>query len=124
MGGVPDAGATGVPHGGAGGQHDSRDRDPQWHVHQAILNRVLCADGEWRALDGKALRAAKVAAGAIAERVMEAHLARSVGARVELRADGKAREVVGIDVLNSDTTRRTSFRRSHVSLSSGVISQS
>ncbi len=33
-------------------QHDSRDRDPQLHVHQAILNRILCADGEWRALDG------------------------------------------------------------------------
>jgi conjugative relaxase-like TrwC/TraI family protein len=98
-------------HGGGGGrwidahefvvaqflQHDSRDRDPQWHVHQAILNRILCSDGVWRALDGKALRAAKVAAGAIAERVMEAHLARTVGARVELRADGKAREVVGVD---------------------------
>ena len=98
-------------HGGGGGrwidahefvvaqflQHDSRDRDPQWHVHQAILNRVLCSDGQWRALDGKAIRAAKVAAGAIAERVMEAHLARTVGARVELRADGKAREVVGVD---------------------------
>lgn len=26
-------------------QHDSRERDPQWHVHNAILNRVLCADG-------------------------------------------------------------------------------
>ena len=26
-------------------QHDSRDRDPQLHVHQAILNRVLCSDG-------------------------------------------------------------------------------
>ena len=78
-------------------QHDSRDRDPQWHVHQAILNRVLCSDGVWRALDGKAIRAARAAAGAIAERVMEAHLARTVGARVETRADGKAREVVGVD---------------------------
>ena len=39
-------------------QHDSRERDPQWHVHQAILNRVLCSDGQWRALDGKAIRAA------------------------------------------------------------------
>src|SRR5689334_20961166 len=28
---------------------------------------------------------------------MEAHVAASVGARVELRADGKAREVVGVD---------------------------
>ena len=40
---------------------------------------------------------ARAAAGAIAERVMEAHLARSVGARVETRPDGRAREVVGVD---------------------------
>lgn len=98
-------------HGGGGGrwidahpfvvaqflQHDSRDRDPQWHVHQAILNRVLCADGVWRALDSKAINAARAAAGAVAERVMEAHLNQSVGARLDWRADGKAREVVGVD---------------------------
>ena len=24
-------------------------------LHQAILNRVLCSDGVWRALDGKAI---------------------------------------------------------------------
>ena len=76
---------------------DSRDRDPQWHVHQAILNRVLCADGVWRALDSRAINAARAAAGAIAERVMEAHLNQSVGARLDWRADGKAREVVGVD---------------------------
>ncbi|MGD9525202.1 MobF family relaxase [Pseudonocardia sp.] len=106
------AGVTRVGHhGGKGGrwidapsfvvaqflQHDSRDRDPQLHVHQAILNRILCADGVWRALDGRAIHAARGAAGAIAERVMEAHVARSVGARVDMRPDGKAREVVGID---------------------------
>jgi len=77
-------------------QHDSRDGDPQLHVHQAILNRVLCADGQWRALDGQALYQWKAAAGAIAERVTEAMLAASLGVRVETRPDGKAREVVGV----------------------------
>ena len=77
-------------------QHDSRDRDPQLHVHQAILNRVLCADGLWRALDGQALFLHKAAAGAVAERVMEAFLTRALGVRFETRPDGKAREVVGI----------------------------
>jgi len=77
-------------------QHDSRDRDPQLHVHQAILNRVLCADGAWRALDSRALHALRGAAAAIGERVMEAHLARSLGVRFETRPDGKAREVVGV----------------------------
>ncbi|MGI9000838.1 MAG: MobF family relaxase [Pseudonocardia sp.] len=77
-------------------QHDSRDRDPQLHVHQAILNRVLCADGVWRALDSRAIHNLRAAAAAIGERVMEAHLARSVGARVETRPDGRSREVIGV----------------------------
>src|SRR5690606_23615339 len=33
-------------------QSDNRDHDPQQHIHNAILNRVVCADGEVRALDG------------------------------------------------------------------------
>ena len=53
-------------------QHTSRDNDPQLHVHNAILNRVLREDplasrpGDrraWRTLDGAALYAAKPAAG-------------------------------------------------------------
>ncbi|GAA3224617.1 hypothetical protein GCM10017691_12760 [Pseudonocardia petroleophila] len=78
-------------------QHDSRERDPQWHIHNAILNRVLCSDGNWRTVDGRAIDEHKAAAAAIAERVMEAHLAQSLGVRVETRPDGKAREVVGVD---------------------------
>ena len=78
-------------------QHDSRERDPQWHIHNAILNRVLCSDGVWRGIDGRAIDEHKAAAGAVAERVMEAHLARALGVRVETRPDGKAREVVGVD---------------------------
>ena len=35
-------------------QHDNRNHDPQLHIHNAILNRVQCADGVWRTLDGNA----------------------------------------------------------------------
>ncbi|WP_433503215.1 MobF family relaxase [Pseudonocardia halophobica] len=98
-------------HGGGGGrwidahefvvaqflQHDSRDRDPQLHVHNAILNRVQAADGKWRALDSRTIHTHRGAAGAIAERVMEAHLARTLGVELATRPDGRAREVVGID---------------------------
>ena len=89
-------------------QHDSRDRDPQLHVHQAILNRVLCSDGEWRTLDSRAIHAMRGAAAAIAERVMEAHLTRSLGVRFETRPDGRAREVIGVrqDVLDLFSSRR------------------
>ncbi len=77
-------------------QHDSRDRDPQLHVHNGILARVLCADGVWRKVDSDVTYAQKAAAGAVGERVMEAHLARALGMRFELRPDGVAREVVGV----------------------------
>ncbi|MGH3827633.1 MAG: MobF family relaxase, partial [Pseudonocardiaceae bacterium] len=112
-------------HGGSGGrwadahtfvvaqflQHDSRDRDPQLHVHQAILNRVLCADGKWRAIDGAGIFAHKPAASAIGDRVMEAHLVWSLGVRFATREDGKAREVVGV---SEDIRELFSSRRHHI----------
>jgi conjugative relaxase-like TrwC/TraI family protein len=89
-------------------QHDSRDRDPQLHVHQAILNRVQGADGEWTGLHGRTLRNYRWSAAAVGERVMEAHLSRSLGVRFETRPDGKAREVVGVsqDVMDLFSQRR------------------
>jgi conjugative relaxase-like TrwC/TraI family protein len=83
-------------------QHDSRDHDPQLHVHNAILNRVLCADGMWRSLDSRAIHTLRAAAGAIAERVMEAHLARTMGVRFETRPDGRAREIIGVPRASMD----------------------
>jgi AAA domain-containing protein/TrwC relaxase len=77
-------------------QHDSRDHDPQLHIHNAILNRVQGADGVWRTLDGRALYAYRGAAGAVGERTMEEHLTRSLGIRFATRPDGKAREILGV----------------------------
>jgi conjugative relaxase-like TrwC/TraI family protein len=77
-------------------QHDSRDKDPQLHVHQAVLNRVRCDDGKWRTLDSRAITLHRMSAGAIGERVMEAELRRTLGLRLETRADGVARGVVGV----------------------------
>jgi hypothetical protein len=89
-------------------QHDSRNRDPQLHVHNAILNRVHCGDGTWRTLDSRAIHAHRGAAGAIGERVMEAHLAAELGIRFAARPDGHGREVVGIPqhVLDLFSSRR------------------
>lgn len=89
-------------------QHDSRDGDPQLHVHQAILNRVRCTDGTWRTLDSRALHAHRGAAGAIAERVMEAYLDQAVGVWFDTRPDGRAREVVGV---SEEMRERFSSRR-------------
>ncbi|MGQ0481990.1 MAG: MobF family relaxase [Pseudonocardia sp.] len=77
-------------------QHDSQAKDPQLHIHNPIWNRVLCADGKWRTLDGQAIRAFKGAAGAVADRTTEAHLAESLGVLAVMRPDGKARELVGV----------------------------
>src|SRR5690606_31752538 len=52
-------------------QHTSRTNDPQLHIHNAVLNRVPCADGKWRTLDSRAIHRWRGAAGALAERTME-----------------------------------------------------
>jgi hypothetical protein len=48
-------------------QHDSRDHDPQLHLHNAILNRVEGTDGQWRTLDSRAMHKFRGAAAAVGE---------------------------------------------------------
>ena len=89
-------------------QHDSRDHDPQLHVHNAVLNRAEGTDGKWRTIATRAIYAHRPAAGALAERVMEEHLTRSLGIRFATRPDGKAREVLGVrpEVMALFSSRR------------------
>jgi conjugative relaxase-like TrwC/TraI family protein len=89
-------------------QHDSRDHDPQLHIHNAILNRVQGSDGEWRTLDSRAIHRFRGAASAVAERTTEEHLTRALGVRFATRPDGKAREVVGVpaEVMDLFSSRR------------------
>lgn len=86
-------------------QHTSRNDDPQMHVHVAVLAKVKTVDtdvvtGEertvWRSLDGRGLFKHKQAAGHLAEMVGNEALQRTMGVRVQMRPDGKARELVGI----------------------------
>ena len=86
-------------------QHTSRDNDPQLHVHNAILNRVLRDDplasrpGDrraWRTLDGAALYMAKPAAAAIAERTLAEYLSDRLGVQAIARPDGNGWEIVGV----------------------------
>ncbi|MBV9650144.1 MAG: relaxase domain-containing protein [Pseudonocardiales bacterium] len=77
-------------------QHDSREHDPQLHVHQAILNRQLCADGQWRALDSTAIKQWRAGAAAVGERVAAEYAAQHAGLRFQARADGNGLEVAGV----------------------------
>ena len=94
-------------------QHDSRNHDPQLHIHNAILNRVEGTDGKWRTLDSKAIHKYRGAASEVGDRVMEQHLATALGVRFAARPDGKAREVVGIDqaVMDLFSSRRHGITR-------------
>ncbi len=99
-------------------QHDSRDHDPQLHIHNAILNRVQGSDGEWRTLDGRALYAFRGAASAVGERTTEEHLTRALGVRFATRPDGKAREALGVaqEVMDLFSSRRRAITKHTASL--------
>jgi hypothetical protein len=72
-----------------------------------ILNRVLCPDGKYRAVDWQDLMAQRYAASAVADRVLMERMAR-MGFDVRLNADGTARELTLVrqDVKDVFSTRR------------------
>ncbi len=90
-------------------QHDSRDHDPQLHIHNAVINRAEGADGVWRTLDSRAIHRLKPAAAAVAERTADEALAHDLGVRLTMRPDGLAREVTVV----TPETRDLFSSRSH-----------
>ena len=91
-------------------QHTNRSIDPHLHQHNVILNRVLCADGKYRALDGQDLLRQRFAASAVADRVLMERMAR-LGFEVRLNADGTARELVMVPV---EVNKAMSQRRQQI----------
>jgi conjugative relaxase-like TrwC/TraI family protein len=89
----------------------SRRGDVQIHTHNAVLNRVRCDDGDWRALDGRAVYRVAASAGALYDRVRETCLERDLGVRHEQRKPNGPREIVGVD---DDICRLFSSRRVQV----------
>jgi conjugative relaxase-like TrwC/TraI family protein len=83
-------------------QHDSRDHDPQLHIHNAILNRVQGPDGVWRTLDSRGMHKWRAGAAAVAERTAEERLTHALGMTLATRPDGKAREVLGVSAEAMD----------------------
>ncbi|WP_448642935.1 MobF family relaxase [Geodermatophilus sp. URMC 63] len=92
---------------------DSRAGDPDLHTHVAVSNKVQTGDGRWRALDGRVLYKANVAASEHYNTRLEAHLVATLGVRFAERPGrepGKrtVREVVGLDsrLLTTWSSRR------------------
>lgn len=75
-------------------QHTNQSISPQLHHHNVAINRARCMDGEIRALDGKTIYGMRPAFSAVYDHALAEELAK-VGLRMEVRPDGKAREIVG-----------------------------
>ena len=57
----------------------SRAGDPQLHSHALVLNKVRCADGLWRSIDGHEIYHHKKAAGTLYQAALSAELTRRLG---------------------------------------------
>ena len=76
----------------------NRESEPQLHTHVAVLNRIqTLRDGLIRALDGRGIRPVKEAIATAYERALEEGIVAVRGVVFADRADGKAREIVGVD---------------------------
>ena len=74
----------------------SRAGDPQLHTHALVLNKVRCADGVWRTVDGTEVFAHKKTAGMIYQNALRNELHARLGVDFEpVSRDGQA-EVRGL----------------------------
>ncbi|WAX58524.1 relaxase domain-containing protein [Jatrophihabitans cynanchi] len=89
----------------------SREQDPNIHTHAIVANRVLCTDGKWRTVDGRAVYAASVGARAVYEQALESELAVRLGVRFSTNERHTIREVDGIpaEVIEHFSKRRAAI---------------
>ncbi|WP_233498799.1 MobF family relaxase [Blastococcus sp. TF02A-26] len=92
---------------------DSRAGDPDLHSHVAVSNKVQTRDGHWRALDGRVLHKAAVAASERYDTRLEAHLVTRLRLRFADRPGATpgrrtVREIVGMEaaLLTAWSSRR------------------
>jgi conjugative relaxase-like TrwC/TraI family protein len=89
----------------------SRNGDPQLHTHLLVSNRVRCADGEWRALDSKALHPQIKPAGMVYQAALRAELTQRLGVEWgPVSEDGQA-EILGVP---DELREKWSSRRRHI----------
>ncbi|MCY7404729.1 MAG: relaxase domain-containing protein, partial [Cryobacterium sp.] len=74
----------------------SRAGDPQLHSHALVVNKLRCADGGWRTIDGHEIYHHKKAAGALYQAALRAELTRRLGVAFDpVNPHGQA-EIAGV----------------------------
>ena len=91
----------------------SREQNPNIHTHAIVANRVQCADGKWRTVDGRAVYAASVGARVIYEQALETELAERLGVRFSVEQRRTIREVHGLplEVIEQFSKRRAAIEQ-------------
>jgi DNA primase catalytic core len=105
---------------------DSRAGDPDLHSHVAVSNKVQTHDGRWRALDGRVLYKAAVAASERYDTRLEAQLVTRLRVRFADRPGREAgrrpvREIVGMEprLLAAWSSRRQAIEARRGELAAG-----
>jgi conjugative relaxase-like TrwC/TraI family protein len=92
----------------------SRAGDPNLHTHVAVSNKVQTLDGRWRALDGRLLFNAAVAASERYNTRLEAELRERLGLRLVEREPATKRPVREIEGIDERLLAAWSRRRSAI----------
>ena len=96
----------------------SRAGDPQLHTHALVVNKVRCADGTWRTIDGHEIYAHKKSAGTIYQAALRGELTRRLGITwTPVSKDGQA-EIAGVP---AELIRRWSTRTAQVAGEAGPV---
>jgi len=74
----------------------SRAGDPQLHSHALVVNKVRCADGQWRTIDGHEVYHFKKAAGTVYQAALRAELTGRLGVAFEAPNRHGQAEIVGV----------------------------
>jgi hypothetical protein len=97
---------------------DNRASDPDLHTHVAVANKVQAVvDGQWRAIDGRAMHKAITAASETYNTALEAHLNAVLGLRfvdIPARTDGGPSASSTASTADSSSCGRRGARRSLV----------
>lgn len=93
--------------------HTSRAGDPQLHSHVLVANKVWCADGRWRSLDGRELFAFQNAAGMLYNATLRVELTARLGVAWDLVDRNGQADIAGVpkDLIALFSKRRRQVER-------------